>query len=103
VEKITNNSHLKFATLFDVDNVLFWDVPEFPIIEKQNDDLLHTVTDNDLGRIDLLAYDYYRDEELWWVIMLANNKYNINHFSIGEQIVIPSPRYVTEYVAKLKG
>lgn len=91
---IPANSHLRFSKLMNVDNVLFWDVPNFPTIVPQDDDLLHTITDLDLGRLDLLAYDYYRDEELWWVIMLANGKDNINHFRIGEQITIPSPRYV---------
>jgi hypothetical protein len=42
-------------------------------------------------RLDTLAYSYYRDSELWWVISIANN--NITKGSIfpqpGTQLRIP--------------
>jgi hypothetical protein len=43
-------------------------------------------------RLDVIAYDYYRDSELWWVISVANN--NITKGSIypkpGTQLRIPT-------------
>lgn len=99
-EKVTPNSVLKFASLFNVDGVFFWDLPNMPDIIPQNDDLTHVVTSDELGNLDLLAYDYYGDEELWWVIMLANKKYDVSDFRLGEQIVIPSPAYVKTLATK---
>ena len=46
-------------------------------------------------RIDLLAYDYYGDETLDWVIMDANPKYNSPfEISVGDLVVIPHPNRV---------
>jgi len=101
-EKITNNSQLHFATLFNVDSVNFWDLPGYPTIIPQDDDLTHTVSSDEVARVDLIAYDYYGDSELWWVIMLANSKQDMSAFSMGEQITIPAPRYVTELIGDRK-
>jgi hypothetical protein len=42
-------------------------------------------------RLDLIAYDYYNDAELWWIISIANN--NITKGSMfpipGTQLRIP--------------
>lgn len=103
-DSIPSGSQLRFATLYNINQVVFWDVPNYPKIDPQDDDLIHVITDDELGRIDLIAYSYYQNEELWWVIMLANNKININDFRVGEQITIPAPRYVmTEIIGAKKG
>lgn len=102
-EKVGVSTHLKFGKLLNADGVLFWDYTDMPVIEAQDDDLVHTVTDIDVNRPDLLAFDYYGDEVLWWVILLANNKNTINQLSIGEELIIPSPRYVKSTLLALAG
>ena len=41
--------------------------PEIPLSE---DDIYVTTTQGD--RFDILAFQYYQDESLWWVISIAN-------------------------------
>jgi hypothetical protein len=50
-----------------------------------------------LDRIDLLAQRYYQDPTYWWVIAKAN-EFEIlpTDLNVGEEIVIPSPRYVRQ-------
>ena len=43
----------------------------YPIIEPQDSDAV--IISNDADYLDSLAYKYYNDPTLWWVIALANN------------------------------
>jgi len=100
---VNKTSYLKFSTLFNIDNVIFFDTPDFPEIVPQDDDIVHKIESGEENRIDLLSYDFYKTAELWWVIMLANNKFLITDFKVGEDIIIPSPRYIqSEYLTKSK-
>lgn len=101
-EKLEKNSHLRFADLFNVDGVVFWDTPEFPDIVPQHDDSLHYVAIEEVGRLDLIAYDAYGDSELWWVIALANNMDHPAQFGMGDVLMIPSPRYVNDELLNFK-
>lgn len=60
-----------------------------PNITLSEDDIYVITTIAD--RLDLLAYTYYGDSELWWIISMANN--NITRGSIfpqpGTQLRIP--------------
>lgn len=40
-------------------------------------DSYHTVDANEEGRLDLIAYQYYGNPLLWWVIAQANDIYNV--------------------------
>jgi len=42
----------------------------YPNILPSNDDL---IIEPPRKRLDSIAYDYYRDSELWWIIAKANN------------------------------
>ena len=42
----------------------------YPKIEERDDDILHTVVVGE--RLDLLAFRYYNDSGLWWIISRAN-------------------------------
>jgi len=91
--RISKNSRLQFADLLVVDGFEFWNIVEFPSIVPQGDDIRYQIKDTD--RIDLLAYTYYGDPILWWVIAVANDMEIIpTDFKVGDQITIPSPRYV---------
>jgi hypothetical protein len=60
--------------------------PNIPFLET---DVYVITTIGD--RLDLIAYDYYNDAELWWIISVANN--NITKGSMfpipGTQLRIP--------------
>lgn len=50
-------------------------------------------------RVDLLAYDYYGDESLEWVIMDANPQFfTPRDIQVGEQVIIPNPKRVMNSV-----
>ena len=62
--------------------------PEFPV--APNDVY---IISKSTDRVDLLAFDYYNDEKLWWIISKANpGKIKRDSFFIdpGLQIRIPS-------------
>jgi phage tail protein X len=46
----------------------------YPDIPLKNDDVYVVTQTGD--RLDLLAYEYYRDQSLWWIIASANNIHN---------------------------
>lgn len=78
---------------YPTSTVKHYGVAEFPTIEPQDDDRLHVVTDTD--RLDRLANDNYGDPRLWWVIAVANGwDMAATSLSAGQEILIPSPRYV---------
>ena len=45
---------------------------QYPNIPLSENDIYVITTIGD--RLDSLAYSYYRDSDLWWVISAANNK-----------------------------
>lgn len=71
---------------------------EYPLMERSIDDIYIIGMQGD--RLDNLAYKYYNDAKLWWIIARANNigKGNLS-VPIGAQIRIPSNfiSIVTEY------
>jgi nucleoid-associated protein YgaU len=42
-------------------------------------------------RLSKLAYQYYGDTRLWWVIAWYNGRPTEAHFDIGSRIIIPAP------------
>lgn len=103
--RVPRFSRLRFAELVAVDGFEFWDVVDLPEILAQPDDLSYTVTEVD--RIDLLAYRFYQDARLWWVIAVANDLELIPaELNTGDELRIPSRRFVTQVLfktAQLKG
>tara|TARA_R100000541_G_scaffold16323_1_gene25985 strand:- start:1141 stop:1461 length:321 start_codon:yes stop_codon:yes gene_type:complete len=64
----------------------------YPEIESSSEDLYITTSYED--RLDLLAYDYYGDETLWWIISRANpdiTRRDSFFIKLGVQIRIPDP------------
>ena len=63
----------------------------YPNIPRSNQDLYVFTTDED--RYDLLAFQYYKDASLWWVISTANPQYSGASLFPGGglQIRIPFP------------
>jgi len=91
--QIKASSPMQFADLVSVDGVEFWDTVDLPEIPEQADDVSYVVTSID--RIDTLAYTFYGDHRLWWVIAVANDMELLpTALSAGNTIRIPSPRFV---------
>lgn len=64
------------------------DIIDIPI---SREDIYHTVQANEEYRLDIIAYQYYKNPLLWWVLAQANNIYDtINHPVSGDVIRIPS-------------
>ena len=62
----------------------------------------HKVKVQDLSRIDLLAYDYYGDVTLWWVIANVNNIKNpLIELVPGTELKIPTKAAVMEALAEV--
>ena len=61
----------------------------YPKIKPTDDDMYIISQESD--RLDLLAYKYYGDNSLWWIIAVANNLNDGSLFiESGKQLRIPS-------------
>ena len=99
--EIRKNSWLNFADSLEFEGTTFWETPEFPKIVPQDGDIFLDVTDQNLGKLDLIAFDVYGDPDLWWVIALANNIDLIpTDMVIGTKIRIPEKSFVNSLIAK---
>ena len=63
---------------------------QYPNIPLSADDIYVITTIGD--RLDLLAYTYYKDTALWWVISMANNNItNVNTNRVNSFTLITAP------------
>ena len=62
----------------------------YPEIPFSNNDFYIVAQEGD--RFDLLAYRYYNDATLWWIIPAANPRFKLNSLypTLGHQIRIPA-------------
>lgn len=70
----------------------YLDVMEFRDIPVESDDILFEVTSTYENRPDLLAYDLYQNERLWWVFSMRNKtiiKDPIYDLVAGAKIYLP--------------
>lgn len=75
-----------------------WRAPTFNV----QDAVRHTVTAGDVGMLDLIAYEYYESEALWWVIAWANRIRNpITDMYVGQQLLIPPLEEVATALEKV--
>jgi len=90
---VPTNSRLRFGELHILEGIEFWNILDLPDIPEQEDDITYMVVSSD--RIDKLAYDFYGDPALWWVIAVANDMELLpTELNAGTQIRIPSQTYV---------
>jgi phage tail protein X len=73
----------------------------YPTI-KPNDNDLYIISEAG-DRLDLLAYKYYKDVSMWWIIATANNLNDANFFvKPGIQLRIPSDlTFISNNLAKI--
>ena len=84
MNRYNNNTILKTSQ-----NVPYYKGKFYPNIPLSENDIYVITTIGD--RLDSLAYTYYRDTEMWWIIAVANN--NVTKGSLfpapGTQLRIP--------------
>ena len=59
-------------------------------LREHETDTYHVITDADSKRIDLIAWKYYRDVNLWWIIAEFNNINNPLEIPVGTTLRIPA-------------
>tara|TARA_R110002167_G_scaffold146560_2_gene337982 strand:+ start:311 stop:619 length:309 start_codon:yes stop_codon:yes gene_type:complete len=70
---------------------------KYPTISLNSDDLYITTTIGD--RLDLLAYQFYKDTRLWWIIMNANvGTIRRDSFSLKPNLQIRIPKDIDKIV-----
>jgi len=70
----------------------YLDVMTFRDIPYEKDDILFEITSTYEHRPDLLAYDLYKDQSLWWVFALRNKsviKDPVFDMNAGTKIYLP--------------
>lgn len=83
------NRYEKIETLKTESGKRYKKTIQYPLMERNVSDIYIIGRQGD--RLDNLAYKYYSDSKLWWIIARANNIGNGNlSVPIGEQIRIPS-------------
>lgn len=91
--RIAKNSRLRFSPLVTVDGYEFWDMLVIDDIPVRPDEIQYTVQQTD--RIDTLAYLFYGDPVLWWVLAVANGFELLpNDLKVGSVLRVPSKTYV---------
>lgn len=82
-------------------NKLVYESIIYPIIQREDDDIIITVGPSD--RLDLLAHDYYGDSTLYWIIAKANNVITNDLFlEVGTQIYIPNRNRLGKILSDLR-
>jgi hypothetical protein len=69
------------------DGKRFYSSPDLPIIQKTSQDIY--IIADETTRLDVLAYEYYRDASYWWIIARANNIGFGYSVEAGKQLRIP--------------
>lgn len=89
---IAANSRLRFSKLLSFEGVEFWDLSALPVFLPQDGDLTYVVVSND--RLDNLAFKFYGDAVLQWVIAYVNGIDLMQDIASGDVLRIPDPSYV---------
>ena len=88
---LSETSRCNWSVLYvDSRNGDFWGTRQPLKLREHDSDTFHVVTDADSKRIDLIAWKYYRDVRLWWVIAEVNNINNPLEIPAGTTLRIPS-------------
>ena len=76
--------------LVNKDGQRYFKSRKYPPIPPAESDIYVVTVQGD--RLDLLAYNYYNDASLWWVISMANNNITIGSMfpEPGTQLRIPT-------------
>ena len=85
------NSRYNWSVLYlDSKNGDFYGTRQPLKLPKHKTDMYHQVTEADSRRIDLIAWRYYHDVSLWWIIAEVNNVGNPTYIPPGTILRVPS-------------
>lgn len=89
MSRYNNYSFTQPAKLDAVNKRRYYDSLLDPVIEKQDDDIYVITSVGE--RLDLLAWKYYSNVDLWWVIAAANPELRKDSLYLepGSQIRVP--------------
>lgn len=89
MSELDNTSRHQWSVYYiDAENGDFYGTRQPLKLREHSSDLFHVVSDVD--RIDLIAYKYYHDVRLWWIIAEMNNILNPLELISGTTLRIPS-------------
>lgn len=72
-----------------------------PDIADSDDDTVHYVSEHEIGRLDLLSFDYYATPSLWWVIADKNGISDpMSDMYPGQELRLPTLSAVQTALAK---
>ena len=96
-------SFMNFMDFYEFDGETFFDTPDFPELPQTDADIIIDVTDKYMGRLDLVAWDYYRDAQLWWVIAYANNLTRLpDQMTLNMKLRVPNIATVRNFIAEAR-
>jgi len=99
---LPNNSRYGQTNLYqDTAGTMFFGLWQPLGLPEDNTDVFYTVRMGDAGRLDLVAYDYYNDPSLWWVIADFNNIVNQFDLKVGDMLRIPAKKRVMAALSDL--
>tara|TARA_R110000803_G_scaffold46655_8_gene97857 strand:+ start:924 stop:1223 length:300 start_codon:yes stop_codon:yes gene_type:complete len=83
------NRYRNIAITRDVEGTRMYTTTKYPEIPRSDNDIYVITTEGD--KYDILAFNYFNDSSLWWVISSANAEYSQNSLfpPVGAQIRIP--------------
>ena len=88
------NSRYTRTPVYNREGALVFKIRNRPVFTFK-DSFMHTVIEGD--SLDGLAYRYYGDSHLWWVILEANEQYNSPYdICNGDDLLLPSYEEVRE-------
>jgi len=71
----------------------------YPNIPLKDNDIYIVTQEGD--RLDTLAYQYYGDQSLWWIIATANNIHDAS-FAVEDGTILRVPKNYLEIVNKFR-
>jgi hypothetical protein len=82
------NRYKNIKIIHDLEGTRMYSTTKYPEIPRSDNDIYVITTEGD--RYDVLAFNYFNDSSLWWVISSANAEYSQNSISppVGVQIRI---------------
>jgi hypothetical protein len=85
------NRYADIRSYKDASGIVYKGITRYPEIPYSENDIYVITVDGD--RLDNLAYEYYGDSTLYWIISSANpdKAYNLLYTVLGTQLRIPFP------------
>lgn len=95
IQELVTQSTSRYSLIRPLNNIVeynsddIYSNPWLPELSTSDDDRFEQVTDPNF-RLDSLAYHYYNDPKLWWVLAAVNNIKNPLSITYGSVLRIPS-------------